>query len=192
MMSIKVTVPDGKLGDWAVSTFEASEKDAKWHNARALLAPGARTIEPGKYKSLTRNGYLVMSNTQAEIRDHLSFIWKAKRGGNIMINGLGLGVALSAILESDKVTSVTVIEKSADVITLVGPSFAHDKRVKIIHADAFEWKPPKGVRYSAVWHDIWDDICADNLPEMTRLHRKYGRRTDWQGSWCKDLCKRYQ
>ena len=78
------------------------------------------------------------------------------------------------------------------MIDLVGPSFSHDDRVNIICADAFEWRPPKGVRYNAVWHDIWDDICTDNLPEMTRLHRKYGRRADWQGSWCRELCKRYK
>jgi hypothetical protein len=37
-----------------------------------------------------------------------------------------------------------------------------------------------------VWHDIWLDLCTDNLEGMGKLHRKYGRRTDWQGSWEKD------
>ena len=69
--------------------------------------------------------------------------------------------------------------------------YIKDKRVTIINADAFEWKPPKDQRYDVVWHDIWDNICGDNLPEMTKLHRKYGKKTDWQGSWCKYECKRY-
>lgn len=188
-MQIQVNIPDGRSNAWEVSSFEVSEKDATFHNMRAAFKPGQRFIKPGKYKKLTRNGYLIMSNTPAEISDHYCFISKAKKGGHILINGLGLGVALSTILDSECVESVTVIEKSADVIFLVGPSFRHDKRVNIIHADAFNWKPPRGVRYNAVWHDIWDDICTDNVSEMTRLHRKYGKRTDWQGSWCKEECK---
>ncbi len=133
-----------------------------------------------------------MQYTQSEIRDHLSFIRVAKRyGGHILINGLGLGVALTEILKSENIKNITVIEKSKDVINLVAPSFQYDKRVNIINADAFTRKPPKGIRYTAVWHDIWDNIGGDNLPEMTKLHRKYGKRTDWQGSWAKELCKRH-
>ena len=191
-MNIDISVPDGKSNEWAVSTFKVTEKDLKMANLRAMFKPGCRTIPPGTYKRLTRNGSVIMSNTPSEIRDHQLFIHMAKQGGDILINGLGLGVALTAILQYPNVTHVTVIEQSTDVIALVAPSFNHDNRVTIINADAFEWKPPKGKRYTAVWHDIWDNICADNLPEMAKLHRKYGRRTDWQGSWCKELCLRYR
>ena len=41
-------------------------------------------------------------------------------------------------------------------------------------------------------HDIWDDICLDNLETMATLHRKYGRRCDWQGSWKRDWLKYQQ
>jgi len=124
-----------------------------------------------------------MSNTPSEIKDHLEFIKRAK--GNVLINGLGLGVSLSKILEKPEVESVTVIEKDLDVIRLVGPTYAKDSRVKIINADAYKWKS-NGVRYYVIWHDIWDDICEANLPEMTKLHRKYGKKCDWQGSWRKE------
>lgn len=190
-MKIDIEVQDGKSGDWEVSTFSVTDDDIKLHNIRAMLQPGGRTMKAGAYKQLTRNGQIIMSNTPAEISDHISFIWKAKKSELVLINGLGLGVALTEILKSEVVKDVTIIEKSEDVISLSGPTFSKDPRVTIIHADAFEWKPPKGKRYGAVWHDIWDNICADNLPEMTKLHRKYGRRSDWQGSWCKELCKRY-
>jgi len=190
-MEIKINISDGKSGDWEVSTFEVSEKDANFHNLRASFHPGARTIKPGRYKKLVRNGSIIMSNTPAEIDDLLYFVFEsADRGGNILINGLGLGVALIAILKYKNINTITVIEKSEDIIKLIAPSFVHDKRINIIHADAFEWKPPKGMRYNVIWHDIWKDICSDNLPEMTKLHRKYGRRCDWQGSWCKELCRR--
>ena len=169
-----------------------SEKDAQLFNMRVMFSfsGGGRPIGAGVYKRITRNNMTVMSNTPAEIDDHMDFIEKAKEGEKILINGLGLGVALTEITKSEKITSITVIEKSKDVIKLVAPSFSDDERISIIHADAFTWKPPKNIRYSAVWHDIWDSICGDNLPEMTKLHRKYGKRTDWQGSWAKELCKR--
>jgi len=189
-MRIDIDVPDGEKGNWKVETFTVTDSDLRLFNARAAFQGGGRNMSPGTYKKLTRNGRTIMSNTSAEIRDHTPFINKAKQGGHILINGLGLGVALKAILESPDVVSVTVIEKSEDVIALVAEHYLNDNRVAVIHADAFSFVPPKGKRYSAVWHDIWDNICSDNLPEMTKLHRKYGRRTDWQGSWCKVLCRR--
>lgn len=188
-MNIDIDVLNGVSGAWSVSDFEVTQKDADFENMRAMFSFSSRHIRPGKYKRLMRGGVVVMSNTPAEIRDHLSFIWEAKRGGHILINGLGLGVCLKAILESAKVKSVTVIEKSEDVIRLVADTYTADLRLSIIHADALTWKPPKRKRYSAVWHDIWNDICADNLSEMTTLHRRYGRRADWQGSWARELIR---
>jgi len=189
-MNIDVNVPDGKSGGWSVETFEVSKEDADLANMRAMFSFSTRSIAPGTYKRLKRGGATIMSNTPMEISDCRFFIYKAK--GNILINGLGLGVVLVALLKKPEVKNITVIEKSQDVISLVAPTFTNDKRLSIIHADALEWKPPKGVRYDCIWHDIWDDICADNLSEMTTLHRKYGRRTDWQDSWCKELCKRHR
>ena len=57
-------------------------------------------------------------------------------------------------------------------------------RLVIIEADAFTWKWPRGMHYNVVWHDVWDDICADNYPEMMKLLERYHRRCDWQGCWC--------
>ena len=179
-------IPDGQSGKWKVETFIVPEKSIE--NIRLAFQPGNRTVKPGKYKKLTHNDTIVMSNTPAELRDHSYFVYKAK--GEVLINGLGLGCCLTEVLEKKEVTLVTVIEKSIDVINLVSSFFKSDTRVEIIHADAFTWKPPKGIRYNAIWHDIWNNICEDNLPEMTKLHRKYGKRADWQGSWGRELCKR--
>lgn len=187
-MNIEINVPDGKSGEWEVSTFIVSDNDAKLFNIREVFSRRYRTIHPGTYKKLTQNNYIIMSNTPAEIRDLIHFIRLAH--GSILINGLGLGVVLSAILQKEAILDVTIIEKSKDVINLVAPTYIQDERIEIINDDAFEFKPPKGKGYDFAWHDIWSDICADNLPEMTRLHRKYAKRTSWQDSWCKWDCKR--
>lgn len=188
-MEILIDVPDGKRGVWAVETFSVSEADARFQNLRATFSFGSkgRFIRPGSYKRLMRGRKVIMSNVPAEIKDHSSFIYTARRkGGDILINGLGLGVCLVPILKSDKVHSVTVIEKEKDVIDLVGPTYLRDLRVTVVCDDALEYSPPKNKRYTCVWHDIWDDICADNLPSIHKLHRKYGKRCDWQGSWSRE------
>lgn len=188
-MNIEVSVPDGSRGPWKVETFEITKHDEAFARIRAMQNP-LEAVRAGTYKRLTRNGRVVMSNTQMEVRTHSYFIASAR--GSVLINGLGLGMALTAILKKPDVTDVTVIEKDADVIALVGPSFTGDERVTIIQADALTWQPPKGKRYNAVWHDIWDDITADNLPDMRRLCRRYGRRTDWRGCWAREHIERWR
>lgn len=185
-MKIDINVPDGISGYWAVETFEVKEMGAG--QISSLFRTG-RFVPPGTYKRLTYYNSVVMSNTPNEIRDCMRFIRAAC--GTILINGLGLGVVLKAILEKENIKEITVIEKSEDVIKLVAPTYK-DSRLNIIHADAYEYKPPRGKKYDFVWHDIWDDLCTDNLKKMSVLHRKYGKRTKWQDSWSKALCKIYK
>jgi hypothetical protein len=196
-MQIDVRTPVGESGSWAIEEFEVSESAAQFHNLRCTIKGRlGRLIEPGHYKRLLRgNGTFrktIMSNTPAEVADHERFFVRAK--GNVLMAGLGLGVSLEAILTqigNEDLLHVTVIELSDDVIKLVGPTFENDPRVEIIHADIFEWTPPKGMVYDAVWFDIWDDICSDNLKEMKRLHRKYNKKALWHDSWCRWECKHY-
>jgi spermidine synthase len=129
-----------------------------------------------------------MSNTDMEIRTHRAAIQEAK--GNVLVTGLGLGMYLTAILAKEEVNSVTVIEKSEDLIRLVSPHFIDDQRVTVICADAFYWKPPKDAHYDFVWHDIWPDICSDNLKEMTKLKRKFAQKADLQMCWAESECRR--
>jgi spermidine synthase len=172
-----VDVPDGISGDWRVETFIV-EKPSVY-----LLLKG-RPITPGTYKRLMYKNTVVMSNTPAEVYDFMNFVWKAR--GNVLINGLGLGVVLKAVLQNPEVKAVTVIELSEDVIKLVAPTFSNDPRVTIIQADAFTWKAPRGMYYDAVWHDCWNNICETNLKEITKLYRKYGRRCSFQDAWSRD------
>lgn len=185
---IEVNVPDGVSGDWAIESFEVSEEDAKRHNCSFSVIRSGAYINPGKYKKLTYRGNVIMSNTDMEIRTHRRAIDVSQ--GNVLVTGLGLGMYLIAILKKDVVSKVTVIEKSQDVINLVSPTFKNDLRVTIINADAFAWKPPKGEQYDFVWHDIWPDICTDNLPEMTKLKRRFARKAMHQLCWAENECRR--
>jgi spermidine synthase len=183
-----VTIPEGQSGIWRVERFTISEEAAQFQSLRMAFKGGGRTARAGIYTRLMRGGTLVMSDTWDEKRDHYWFVRQAR--GRVLVNGLGIGMVLNALLLKQDIEHVTVVEKSPDVIALVAAHYACP-RFTVVEADALEYRPPVGERFGAVWHDIWDDICADNLPEMHRLHRRYGRRADWQGSWARELCERY-
>ncbi len=175
-----VSVEPGKSGDVTVARFEVSRQGASIHNMRAIVhGNGHRGISTGTYTKMLIRGRLVMSDTPAEKRDHWGPVHHAQ--GHCLILGLGLGMVVNAIALKPEVTKVTVIEISPDVVALVAPSL-HPK-INVVVADALEWKPPKGESYGVVWADIWSDLCTDNRPEMTKLKRRYSRRSDWVGCW---------
>lgn len=184
-------IPVGKSGDWEVEEFEVTDEGAKFHNLRCVINRELRDrmVYPGIYTKLSRGRWLVMSDTPAEIYDLCDFFSKAK--GKVLVNGLGLGVAVRLVLTKPEVEQITVIEISSDVINLVG-DYIRDPRLEIIEADAFNWMPPEESMYDVVWHDIWDNICTDNLKEMNMLHCKYDGKTKWQGSWCRSICEMYR
>lgn len=185
----KVSVPEGAQGDWRVDRFVVSDEDAKFARLRAVFKGVREEVPAGQYTRLTLHATTIMSDTPAEVRDHLDIIYRAR--GRVLINGLGLGMCAQAVLNKPEVEHVTIVEKSADVIALVAPHYVErfGDRLTVIEADALEWRPPKGVRYGAVWHDIWAAQSSENLPDMVKLHRRYGRCADWQGSWCRWMCE---
>jgi hypothetical protein len=178
----KVDVPEGESGDWKIERFVISEEEAVFGRIRAAVN-GRGGIVAGTYTRLTRGRTIVMSDTPDEMRDHYAPVVNAK--GRVLIVGLGIGMVLDACLSKEGVEHVTVVEMSPDVIKLSGPHYQekYGDRLTIIEANIFEWKPPKGEKWDVAWFDIWDDLCEDNLPEMTKLKRKFGRRAAWKGCW---------
>lgn len=184
----KVDVPEGQSGSWAVERFSINVAEASLHQLRSFLnGIGRRGVLPGTYTRLVHHTNfgitVVMSDTPAEILDHLEVIGRAT--GQVLLNGLGLGVVLRACLLKDKVEHVTVIEVAPEVVELVEPHWRSQfgDRFTVHIADALTWEPPKGVRYDVIWHDIFESICSDNMPVMTQLKRRYGKRCNWQGCW---------
>lgn len=192
----RVNVPEGTAGHWSVKRIQMDKalcERANFH--MTLRGEGYRYITPGTYTMLQHAHETVMSDTPAEIRDHLEAIKEAANlpaGGKVLINGLGLGMVLNAMLIENPALDITVIEQAPEVAELVWPHYTaiYGDRIRLVQADALTWRPPKGTRYGVVWHDIWSYITRDNLPEMKLLHRAYGRRTDWQGSWARWQCER--
>lgn len=191
-----VTVPDGVSGDVAIRRHVVTRTDARFSAARAAYSFGGfgRSVPEGTYTGLFRGGRLWMSDTPSEQDDHMPVIRQALRtdAQRVLINGLGLGMVVSALMQVPSVTHIDVVEIDADVIALVGEHYqklAADagKTLAIHHGDALAISWPRGTAWDLAWHDIWGDMCTDNLEQMAVLHRRYGRRVTWQESWSKQL-----
>lgn len=162
-------VPVGRSGDWAVQRFyDAGHPD----------------VPAGEYTELVQGDILFMSDSPLECRSQWPAAQEAiRRGGHVLVTGLGLGLFID-LLQSDEsnIQSITVLEKSADVIALVKPYVS--PRARIIKGDALTWLPPAGMRYSVIWHDIWPDPYAPEVPQQIEtLHARFASYCDWQGSW---------
>jgi hypothetical protein len=181
------TMPEGEQGTAQITRFTIKEDDAFIHNIRSELHGNSQMeIPPGTYTRLLVKGGIMMSDTPWELRDMSELAFQAGIGGHGLINGLGLGCAVELCFYQG-MEKLTVIELNQDVIDLVGPYLKarHGDSLEIICADALTWQSPKEAHYSVVWHDIWRDVCLDNLPQIKKLNRRYGRKTDWQSYWAK-------
>lgn len=182
--AMKVDLPEIDADGVRVRKFEVG-KPSPLSMLQALSDYGRGLTRPGTYTRLDVDGRLWMSDTDDERRDHAEPYFQAhRRGGRVLVHGLGLGMVTGALLRLPNVDHVDVVEIDTRVIEHIGPHYAGE-RCTIHHGDALTFQWPKDARWTVVWHDIWPEITADNLPGMHRLHRRFGRRTEWQGSWAR-------
>lgn len=173
-----------RVGPWQVRLVHSGTDDASAWIAAAEGMPH----EPGWYSALVHDERgVVMSDLRAEIAGCLPIL---RRGtGRVLLSGLGLGIVPAVLLGSRKVTSIDVVEIDEQVIELMcGDAAARDhwvddRRLHIHHGDAHRYRWPTGTRWDVAWHDIWDTVSPGNLASMAHLHRRYGHRVRWQGSW---------
>lgn len=159
---------DEKIGDWWIETFEIPEDYARMRNV--FIKNPLMKLEEGIYKKLVNKlEGVVMSNTPMERRTHIEAINKAK--GNVLVAGLGLGMYLQNIKDKKEVTSITVVEKSKEVIELIAKYFKDCQKIKIINEDIFNYTPD--IKFEFAFLDIWSDISEDNLVEFDILREKF-------------------
>ena len=198
----KVHIPNQQVGLWRVEQFTVTESDVMITNLRSAMDGNPhRIIPPGTYTRLGTKNYpdgpgFVMSDTPSEAWEHLKPTIAARsaivrqlsngHGIRVLINGLGLGFLLKALLTYNQVELIRVIEVQPEVIQMVAPRY-RCSRVEIVESNALEYRPDKGERFDVVWHDIWEDgLHEDTWPQCKLLHRRYGQLTNWQGSWSRE------
>lgn len=167
-MHIPLDLVEKATDDWKIESFQ---------------------VEGVKYQQLTCKGIIMMANTPPIVAQYVHFLEIA--AGNILINGLGMGMCSQYLLNKADVSSLTVVEFRT-VIELVSSNFAHYPNHRVVHANAFEFDPPKDIIYDFVWHDIWTLYSSRNLQEMDILFDKYSKIALWQGAWAREDCIKMQ
>jgi hypothetical protein len=198
-------IQPGENERWRVSNFEVQDHRALSGSLGGFFRTGRGSTPPGTYTRLDRLtpkpdgsgtwSSIVMSDTSDEIRD-LGPLFYARPHGRIIVNGLGLGCVVKGLLALDAVEHVDVVEVDEKIIELVGSQYT-DPRVAIHHGDAFTFQWPANTTWDFAWHDVWDDLCTDNLSNAENaqpgtyaaLKRRYGRRVGWQGAWGEDFLR---
>lgn len=194
---MRFAIPAGESGNAKIEHYQIGEEEAAFTKMR-MIATGdiGEMIAEGWYTRLIVDGMIMMSDTPMEQRSNIGFLLNVERaGGDVLVAGLGIGMILLPALRYDSVDRVDVVESNPDVIRLVeeplrkavGPR--DERKLNVIEADIFDWKPPRGKKWDVIYFDIWPTRCTDNLREISRLKRKFARRLKrenpdaWMGAW---------
>ena len=167
-----------KDGNWEIKweyypPFRASiAKDMIIKDNFAEIPPLSFFEEGFSFPAVLEDGNEWMTLTPVDVDTCEENIKKAR--GKVITFGLGLGYFTYMVSEKSDVDSITVVEKSENVIRLfkkhVLPKFAHKEKVRIINADAFEYAekemPRENFDYAFV--DTWRD-ASDGLPMYEKM-----------------------
>ena len=162
-----IKFPDGCLGKWTFETRMCKAYEAFVYDDPQIFDDGRIIPRIGffdvdyPYPAVLENGREWMTLMPNETNTTKYAIERSV--GNVLTFGLGLGYfTYMASLKYD-VDSVTVVERSQDVIELfkkfILPQFEYPEKITIIRDDAFEFAENrmKSGGYNTVFTDIWHD-----------------------------------
>jgi len=124
------------------------------------------------FPAVLENGNEWMTLTPVDLDTSDEAIERAH--GKVVTFGLGLGYYTYMVSEKEEVDTITVVEKSSDVIALfkeyILPQFSHPEKVKIVNSDAFEYaeKVMPCEKFDVAFVDTWRD-ASDGAPMYRRM-----------------------
>ena len=115
-----------------------------------------------------------------------------KSHGNVVTFGLGIGYYLFMACQNPNVKSITVVEKSKNVIDLfqscILPQFNTDKKIAFINEDAYKlWNSDILSSFDTIYADIWQS-SNDGLYCITKFLELYIPPFDSTYFWIEDSC----
>ena len=163
----QITLPSGASGDWSFESRVCKPYEAFVYDDPEILADGRVLPRIGffdteyAYPAVLENGREWMTLMPNETNTTKPAIDAAQ--GKVLTFGLGLGYFTFMAAIKSEVESVTVVERSRDVIELfeqfILPQFPDPAKIKIVQCDAFEFaeKQMQAGAYDSVFVDIWHD-----------------------------------
>jgi hypothetical protein len=177
-----IDIPEGKSGDFEIK-HEYTEPGTilPTANLRTAFLGGDKITdvifpERQRWHKLLEDGNTWMTDWPIEVFQMRKEV--AHFRGDILIGGLGLGVVASILCQRKRVGLITIVEKSADVINLVGPHIEKlSRRIQIIHADLFDFLKTTEDKYNFAFYDIWQGDGERTFHNMVVPLRDLSRGT---------------
>ena len=175
-----IKIPEVKKGKWELKR----EKYPAYRGVIAndmMLCDNFREVPPlGFFKeefefpAVLEDGNEWMTLTPVDLDTSDDAVERAH--GKVVTFGLGLGYYTYMVSEKDIVDSITVVERSKDVIALfeeyILPQFSHPEKVRIVNADAFEYAECEmpNEKFDVAFVDTWRD-ASDGAPMYVKMKR---------------------
>lgn len=163
-----IRIPEGKRGEWELTTEALAPCEAFVCDDFDVRPDGRMIPQLGffmrtyRYPALLENGREWMTLMPNETVTTLPAVERAR--GRVLTYGLGLGYFPFRAAAKPEVESVTVVERSEDVIGLFSdlllPQFPFREKIAVVCADAFEFAKSRAPRekYDFVFTDVWHDV----------------------------------
>lgn len=162
-----IAFPKGKVGNWSFETRVCKPYEAFVYDDPMIFPDGKILPRIGffdveyPFPAVLENGREWMTLMPNETNTTKPALDSAT--GKVLTFGLGLGYFTYMAAIDPDVQSVTVVERSSDVIELFSkfilPQFPDPQKVEIVQADAFDFAENrmKDGAYDSVFVDIWHD-----------------------------------
>ncbi len=155
-----------KMNNWEIKyskykPYELFVMDDFSYEGKQVIPQLGFFNEPFFYPAIYQNKRLWMSITPNEINTMKKPIEDAI--GNVLTFGLGLGYYAYMCANKENVSSITIIEKDKDVISLfqslILPQFKYPQKIKIIQMDAYDFLKNEVMKnhFDYIFVDIYHD-----------------------------------
>ncbi len=175
-----IVIPNVKFGNWELK-YEHYKAYEAFVCDEMILRPDFKEIQrigffdtDFSYPAVMEDGHEWMAikpNETATIR----FAVDAAHG-KVVTFGLGMGYYPYLVHLKPDVESITIVERSAEVINLfrthILPQFPNPEKVVIVQSDAFEYAEHKMLaeQFDYAFADTWRDV-SDGLPMYLRMKK---------------------
>ena len=175
-----IRIPNARFGRWELK-YEHYKAYEAFVCDEMILKPDFREVQrigffdsDFSYPAVMEDGHEWMAIKPNETAT-ITFAVNAAHG-RVATFGLGMGYYPYLVHLKPDVESITIIERSADVIELfkthILPQFDMPEKVRIVQADAFEYaaKQMPAERFDYAFADTWRDV-SDGLPMYLRMKK---------------------